>query len=153
MVKKKLDNQLNKMHGNKIWRGEERRRWWKRKVEKDNERKETRSIGRTRKKRGIVRIVTARSMPLWTSYRIPRRNASQHPNKQQQFPSFFCRWTYHDHLSLLFFSRSLFLLLLPLLTHMAADLYLLPIKRAELDQFKKKASSDIRRNIHASTES
>lgn len=56
-------------------------------------------LGRIRKKRGIVRIVTARSMPLWISYRIPRRNALQHPNKQQQSSSLFYRWTYHDHFS------------------------------------------------------
>lgn len=89
------------------------------------------------KKRGIVRIVTARSMPLWASYRIPRRNASQHPNKQQQSSPLFCRWTYHDHLSFSPPPPSLLflLLLIPLLTHMAVDLYLLPIKRAELDRF------------------
>lgn len=54
-------NQLNKMRVIKFKGGKKRRR--KRK-EKNNERKETRSIGRTRKKGGIVRIVTARSMPL-----------------------------------------------------------------------------------------
>lgn len=113
-------------------------------MKKDNERKETRSIGRKRKeKRNRENSNGTLDATLEASYRIPRRNASQHPNKQQQSSPLFCRWTYHDHLS---FSLPpppplLFLLLLiPLLTHMTADLYLLPIKRAELDRFgwKKK---------------
>lgn len=120
------------------FKGEKNRRR-KRKIEKNNERKETRSI---RKNTEEKRDRENSNGTLDATLNLLQNSTEKCLSASQQTATVLISFlSVNLSRPFLLFSSHFLLLLIPLLTHMVADLYLLPIKRAELDRFKKKSQN------------